>query len=146
MTIKIPEHFFEVQYAGSQYPGLATGLERGANCQHFCYELLRHFGFKIANMRSSDLSEDNEYTSTVHDLRPFDLILFNRSSAAFGAHVGICVGDDAIIHLSKSIGKPIIWGMGQFEKVREYRSVVKIKRPRSNNSIICSVGNVLYGS
>ena len=76
----------------SQLPEVANGLSSGANCQHFCYEILRLFGFEIDPLRSSELWEDLEYSQKVQNPQALDLVLFNSTSESFGAHVGICLG------------------------------------------------------
>ncbi len=127
--IQIPSHFFKTKYDGSQYPGVATGLSNGANCQHFCYVLLRHFEFEIGNFRSSDLWKDTEFTSKISQYQPFDLALFNSTSNPFGAHVAICIGDDKFLHLSKKNGRPIVCSLSDLLNLKEYSVLIGFKRP-----------------
>jgi hypothetical protein len=58
--LAIPISFFNVSYNGSKFPGSKElrGLKQGANCQYFVYELMRYFGYKIKDFRSSELWED----------------------------------------------------------------------------------------
>jgi len=127
--IEIPHHFFATHYADEQIPGVAHDLMSGANCQHFCYEVLRYFGYEIGPMRSSDLWEDKIYTTFTETSQPFDLILFNKTFDPYGAHVGIYVSDRKILHLSKKIDKPVIWEERQFLENNEYKVRIGIKRP-----------------
>ena len=50
----IPPHFLSIRYNGAHYPGSpnTNGLEGRANCQQFAYELLRHNGFSLPDLRS----------------------------------------------------------------------------------------------
>lgn len=63
------------------------GIETGANCRNFGYELLWHFGRHVPNLRSSNLWDDTEYPIVADEYEPLDLLLFNRTRNAWGAHV-----------------------------------------------------------
>ncbi|MGO9602285.1 MAG: NlpC/P60 family protein [Candidatus Binataceae bacterium] len=130
--LRIPARFRNVRYDGSCYPGRAQGLERGANCQHFAYEFLRHHGFEVPNLHSSELWTDAKYSTIARRIRPLDLILFNRTRKAWGAHVGVYLGDKQVLHLCKSAGCPEIWTLDQFAAMPAYRVLVGIKRFRSS--------------
>lgn len=108
---RIPEAFWHVRYVGSRFPGSATTelcpkLASGANCQLYAYEVARHFGLDPLDLRSSELWEDTEATERVSDPQPLDLILFNATADPWGAHVGLWVGDDQVLHLCAEIGYP----------------------------------------
>lgn len=128
----IPARFRNVRYDGKCYPGSRglRGLGRGANCQHYAYEFLRHLGFTVPNLRSSELWADKEFSSRVHRLRRFDLVLFNRKRAAWGAHVGVYLGGSRVLHLCKSIGLPAVWTLDEFAAREEYRTMLGAKRFR----------------
>jgi hypothetical protein len=106
-------------------------LEDGANCQRFAYELLRANGRVISDFRSSDLWDDARDTMRVTALEPLDLMLFNRTPDAWGAHVAVYLGDERAIHLSKQIGVPAIWTLPQFAATRLYRCFIGAKRVRA---------------
>ena len=129
-TILIPENFFNTKYDASKYPGSGNcnGLENGANCQYFAYEILKYFGIIIPDFRSSDLWEDKIYTEVVEDLEPLDLLFFNADKDSYGAHIGVYVGENKVIHLSKEIGKPIIWDLEEFSKIPRYSCFIGAKR------------------
>jgi hypothetical protein len=115
--IKIPDTFWTIPYNGAHYPGGpgVEGLKGGANCQQFAYELLRHNGFVIGNLRSSELWEDATDTVPVAgDLVPGDLLLFNHTRRPWGAHVAVYLGRDQAIHLARHIGKPAVWALSEF--------------------------------
>jgi cell wall-associated NlpC family hydrolase len=134
--IKIPDAFWNVSYDGSRYPGApnVTGVQDGANCQQFAYELLRRNGFSIADLRSSDLWEDSCDTAMVTDnLQPGDLLLFHTTPEAWGAHVALYLGDDRAIHLAKHIGKPVIWKLAEFTDDPRYVCFIGAKRPICRN-------------
>ena len=128
--LTIPARFRVVRYNGSCYPGSPglRGLRRGANCQHFAYELLRHFGFDVPNLRSRELWADRKFSSRVHRLRRLDLVLFNRKRASWGAHVGVYIGGGKVLHLCKSAGRPQVWTLDEFAARSEYRTLLGAKR------------------
>src|SRR5687767_7490333 len=100
-AVDIPDSFWSVRYNGACYPGAASGLAQGANCQLFAYELLRHHGLLLPAFRSSDLWADTEFTEAVSVPEPLDLLLFNKAAEAWGAHVAVYLGDGKAIHLAK---------------------------------------------
>ena len=65
------------------------------------------------------------------ELRPFDLLLFNRTKNPWGAHVAVYLGDDHAIHLSKKHSEPVIWPLAQFRELAEYRAFIGAKRLRT---------------
>jgi cell wall-associated NlpC family hydrolase len=139
--IEVPAHFFSVQYNGRQYPGTKNTYEpfKEANCQLFAYELLRYFGKQIPDFRSSDLWEDELWTYRVSSVKPLDLFLYNSKNKSWGAHVGIYLGGDKIIHLSKEIKHPIIWSHQDFLSNSRYKFFIGAKR-LCNNSLAEEIG------
>lgn len=131
-TIEIPTRFLTVRYDGSRYPGApgVSGVADGANCQQFAYELLRHFGFGVPDVRSSELWADTEQTSPVEALEPFDLLLFSPDGRAWGAHVGVYLGEDRVVHLSKEAGLPEVRDLAWFRATPRYRVLLGAKRCR----------------
>jgi len=126
----IPARFWRVTYDlthDANSPDLAA-MADGANCQNFAYELLRHFGRHVPHFRSSNLWEDTEHTLVADEPRALDLLLFNRTQNAWGAHVALHVGDDQAIHLSKKIGSPTVWPLARFREQAEYRVFIGAKR------------------
>lgn len=130
--LAIPQRFLSVRYEASRYPGApgAAGLQAGANCQRFAYQVLRHFGLTVPPFRSSDLWEDNEHTHRVTRLKALDLLLWNASPSPRGAHVGVYLGEDRAIHLSKQVGKPAVWGLETFLEYERYSFFLGAKRAR----------------
>ena len=128
--LTIPLHFFDVSYNGAHYPGSAKvkGLEGGANCQVFAYELLRYFGLEVPDLRSSELWEDTNYTQQVTELQPLDLLLWNKTENAFGAHVGVYLGNNSVVHLSKENGFPVVWTLDKFLTKPAYNVFIGAKR------------------
>lgn len=126
----IPAHFLTVRYDGARYPGAVgtVGVADGANCQQFAYELLRHFGFVVPDLRSSELWADTEHTVRVESLAPFDLLLFSPAGSAWGAHVGVYLGDEQVIHLAKEAGLPEVRPLAWFCEVPRYRVLLGGKR------------------
>jgi lipoprotein Spr len=131
--LTIPARFHHVRYDGACYPGAegVAGLDGGANCQQFAYELLRHFGFAPPDYRSSELWEDETHAqAVVGELAPCDLLLFNRTPAAWGAHMAVHVGSQLAIHLSQRAGVPVIWKIEDFRLRPEYACFLGAKRVR----------------
>jgi lipoprotein Spr len=127
--IEIPERFWDAVYNGAHFPGApgASGLEGGANCQQFAYELLRQFGRAIPDFRSSELWADDAYTAVASDLRPLDLLLFNDKPDPFGAHVAVYLGGERAIHLCQAVGRPEVWTLEQFRAMPRYAVFIGAK-------------------
>jgi lipoprotein Spr len=64
----------------------------------------------------------------VSDHQPLDLLLFNRTQKAWGAHVALCVGEGEAIHLSKKLSAPVVWPIAHFAEQPEYRVLIGAKR------------------
>lgn len=128
--IEVPERFLGVPYKGAHYPGSpkTDGLVGGANCQTFAYELLKHFGLNPPQYRSSEFWADEEFTERVEELQPLDLLLWNKTLDAWGAHVGVYLGERQAIHLSKEVGESVIWSMETFLEQPLYRVFIGAKR------------------
>ncbi|MCP9205837.1 hydrolase [Streptomyces cucumeris] len=129
----LPAALWSVPYAGARHPGSAAvrerpGLAAGANCQLFAYAVLRHFGLRPPALRSSELWDDAESTVRVTTPRPLDLLLFNATDDAFGAHLGVWAGPEAILHLCAEVGRPTVWTPAAFAARPRYRTLVGIKR------------------
>lgn len=131
---EIPERFWQIRYDPHHDPDTPAlpDLSESPNCQNFAYALLDHFGFQISPFRSSNLWEDRSETDLVEDeLRPLDILLFNRTQNPWGAHVALYLGDDRVIHLSKKQSEPVIWPLAQFQELAEYRTFIGAKRLRN---------------
>ncbi|MEU8826673.1 hydrolase [Streptomyces sp. NPDC048636] len=129
----LPAELRSVRYAAARHPGSRAvaerpGLAEGANCQLFAYAVLRHFGLRPPALRSSDLWADTATTACVTTPRPLDLLLFNATEDAFGAHLGVWAGPDAILHLCAEVGRPAVWPPAAFAARPRYRTLVGIKR------------------
>ncbi|WP_369214279.1 hydrolase [Streptomyces flavofungini] len=133
ITARLPAAFFSVPYAGARFPGAQAvaerpGLAAGANCQVFAYAVLEHFGLAPAALRSSELWEDTGTTAHVSAPEPLDLLLFNASARAYGAHVGVWAGDDAVLHLCAEVGRPAVWSLADFAARSRYGVLLGAKR------------------
>ncbi len=131
--IELPDAFWEVRYVGARYPGAPVvrknpGLDEGANCQLFAYEVLRHFGLEPPELRSSELWADTTSTQRVTVPRPLDLVLVNATRDAWGAHIGVWAGDDQVLHLCAEVGRPALWSPAMFAARPSYRVLVGYKR------------------
>lgn len=130
---RLPAAFWTVPYVGSRFPGSSEvaahpSLEKGANCQLFAYEVLRHFRLAPPDLRSSELWADTRATARVPVAEPLDLVLFNATDDAYGAHVGVWMNEGRVLHLCSEIGRPALWEMTEFAKRQRYRVLVGIKR------------------
>lgn len=130
LPFELPERFHSVSYKSECYPGAKgmDGLKNGANCQQYAYELLRHFGYFVPDLRSSDLWEDKEHTRKIEALEVFDLVLLNHNNQSWGAHIGIYSGENRILHLSKRIGIPALEALDVMMAREEYRHYIGAKR------------------
>lgn len=126
----IPDFLMHLKYDGSKHPGNTKVLElkESANCQVFAYALLHYYGIQIPPFRSSELWTDECHTKVVSIFQPLDLLLFNDNPNSWGAHVGVYLGDDQVIHLSKVIGKPIVWDLTTFGQYAKYQCFIGAKR------------------
>ena len=127
----LPSWVWQVPYDGSRVPGAAArdSWRDGANCQLFAYGVLALHGFQVADLRSDELWADSASTELVGTPRPLDLVLFGPDEQPYGAHVGLVVGDDAVLHLCKEVGRPVVWSWGEFAQRLAYRVVIGFKRP-----------------
>ncbi|MGW8552263.1 cell wall hydrolase [Streptomyces tubercidicus] len=154
---RLPEELRNVTYSGARHPGAATpecpsyaasgaagasghpapgpfaDLARGANCQLYAYAVLRHFGLLIPPLRSAELWADARATHRVDRPRPLDLVLFDGGPAegrppGYGAHVGVHLGPDQVLHLCREAGRPAVWRYADFAARPRYRRFLGIKR------------------
>lgn len=129
----IPAHFWHLEYDQNhdRNSPILPSILQSPNCQNFAYALLQHFGYSISPFRSSDLWVDTKETLVVTDeLAALDLLLFNRTSNPWGAHVALHLGKGAAIHLCKKESKPVIWSFPEFQTLPEYRTFIGAKRLR----------------
>jgi len=130
-----PAWVWTVRYHGAGYPGAASPSPAagGANCQRYAYEVLGLFGHRVPQHRSSELWADQNDYDTIADgeFQPLDLLLFNPTIDPFGAHVGVYMGPDQILHLSREVGVPAVWTIAQFTDRDRYRVLLGAKRIRS---------------
>jgi hypothetical protein len=100
----------------------------GANCQRYAYGVLSLFGLRCPPLRSSDLWADQAATLVAAEPRPLDLVLFSGSGDAYGAHLGVWMADDQVLHLSAQVGSPAAWSLDEFGRYPRYATVVGFKR------------------
>lgn len=103
-------------------------MAQGANCQLFAYALLEFYGLEAPPWRSSELWDDTQLSCRATVLAPLDLLLWNRTPEAWGAHVGVYLGEGYAAHLSKAAGVPLSWPLGAFAQRPEYRVRLGAKR------------------
>lgn len=125
-----PKDIEVIPYVLSAGPTTTTPSSwmEGSNCQRFAYGVLALFDLECPPLRSSNLWEDTESTTLVDNPQPLDLVLFNSSEEPFGAHVGIYMAPDQVLHLSQEIGRPAVWSFDEFAERPRYSTVIGIKR------------------
>lgn len=123
-----PTWLATVPYLGSAHPRAAsssTSIEDGANCQRYAYAVLAEFGLHVPPVRSSDLLEHPGLVRVdAAELVPLDLVLLNGTVTAYGAHVGIHLAADQVLHLCAEIGRPAVWSYADFARRHRYRRLV----------------------
>ena len=129
-VFKIPERFTDIRYNTQRIPGVEkqSDLSLGANCQVYAYELLRHYGKSPPLLRSSELWSDEQFTQKVSDYEFLDLMLYNNTLDAYGAHVGVYINDGLVLHLSKEIGCPAIQKHEALLLNKKYTYSIGVKR------------------
>ncbi|QLH24793.1 hydrolase [Streptomyces sp. Rer75] len=133
LAARLPDRFWSVPYVGARFPGSPAVAERpdlaeGANCQLFAYAVLRHHGLEPPALRSGELWADSATTTRVTAPRPLDLLLFNATDDAYGAHVGVWAGPDQVLHLCAEAGLPAVWPLSAFAARPRYRTLIGVKR------------------
>jgi len=110
-----------------QVPGIGSPAA-GANCQVYAYAVLALFGRRVPPHRSSELWSDAELVHVPRDeAADLDLVLFNRTSDPWGAHVAVVMGS-GLLHLCREIGVPAVWAWRDFAERDEYREIVGLVR------------------
>ena len=129
-TLYIPKHFYQVKYVGARIPGVKnqSDLSLGANCQVFAYELLKANHLIPENLRSSELWRDIRYSRRVQQFKALDLMLYNNKASAFGAHMGVYLGEGRVFHLSQDIGYPEIALHSHLQQRPKYTIYIGAKR------------------
>jgi hypothetical protein len=125
-----PPGIWDVPYVGSASPGRVPpgAWLTGANCQVFAYGFLSLFGIACPPLPSSRLWRDRDATVVVSEPQPLDLALFNATDDPFGAHLGVWMAPDEIVHLCKEVGHPMVWPLEEFSRRARYDTIVGFKR------------------
>lgn len=122
-------------FGGPVGSGGFADLAGGANCQRYAYAVLRHFGLGVPPLRSAELWADTRATRRAGRPRPLDLVLFDAGPngdrpEGYGAHVGVHLGPDAVLHLCREVGRPAVWCYADFAARTRYARFLGIKRVR----------------
>ncbi|MFF9479815.1 cell wall hydrolase [Streptomyces sp. NPDC014733] len=141
----LPAALRDIAYSAARHPGAmspdgpspegngAPGPPVGANCQLYAYAVLYHHGLVAPPLRSSELWADTVATRRVTVARPLDLVLFDGGPVAgrpegYGAHVGVHLGPDRVLHLCKEVGRPAVWCYAEFAARARYARRLGFKR------------------
>jgi hypothetical protein len=119
-----------MRYDARCWPGSTVQLDGRGNCQTFAYAVLRHFGRVIPDFRSRELWLDEKFTFEAAPYAALDIVLFGATHEAYGAHLGIHVGDERVLHLSKHVGIPAVWTLDELARNPRYRVRIGAKRTR----------------
>jgi hypothetical protein len=125
-----PVNVWSVPYellAGPSGGGPESWLD-GSNCQRFAYGVLNLFGLNCPPLRSSNLWEEESVTKVVDRPTPLDLVFFGASPDPYGAHLGVWMAPDEILHLCSEVGVPAVWSMEEFAERPRYKWVIGFKR------------------
>ncbi|GAB3615091.1 hydrolase [Humibacter ginsengisoli] len=107
-------------------------IDAGANCQRYAYAVLELFDRRIPPHCSSQLWEDEILSHPErNDAQDLDLVLFNDSPSAWGAHVAIVAGD-RLLHLCAEEGRPAFWFWNDFATRPRYKHMVGLVRVAGN--------------
>lgn len=130
IAITIPQIFYEVTYQSKRIPGVPNqeDLSLGANCQVFAYELLHVNGVKVPNVRSSELWADTQFSFVPDRFKALDLMLYNATPQAYGAHVAVYIGAGNVMHLSLKNYKAQIIAHSEMLTQAEYAIFIGAKR------------------
>lgn len=126
-----PSWVWDAPYDGTRHPQSRpfSPVSAGANCQRYAYSILALFDLCAPPLRSSELWSAIELEPVTSDsIRPLDLVLFNSSQNPYGAHVGVAMPQDEILHLCKEIGRPAIWPLSSFERRERYKTFLGGRR------------------
>lgn len=125
-----PEGIWSMPYESTAGPSdeVSSSWLLASNCQRFAYGVLSLFGRDCPPLRSSNLWDDVESTMEVTEPVPLDLVLFNATDDSFGAHLGVWMAPDEVLHLCKEVGIPTVWSIAEFTKRPRYRKIVGFKR------------------
>jgi len=125
-----PESLWSTPYVAAAVPGrghFATWLG-GSNCQSFAYGVVSLFGLVVPPLRSSELWADADATVAVEEPKCLDLVLLNSTKDSWGAHVGVWMTPDEILHLCAEVGYPTVWSQREFASRPRYETIVGYKR------------------
>jgi hypothetical protein len=121
-----PNWVVTVPYVGSAHPQSENNapISVGANCQRFAYAVLGLFGRNLPPHRSSELWEDSTFDHVTRShIRDLDLVLFNSTADAWGAHVAVALGG-RLLHLCAEAGRPALWQWTDFAARKRYATLV----------------------
>lgn len=126
----IPQVYYQVHYNSKRIPGVKQqeNLSLGANCQVFAYAVLKYFGKSLPDFRSSELWDDDIFTLSVDKFWPLDIMLYHSVPKAYGAHVGLYLGDGKVLHLSRANRIPKIETHEQLVAQEKYQFFIGAKR------------------
>lgn len=134
-TIKLPEWYMDIKYNPKIVPDWKKQdiISTWSNCQVYAYELLRLNNKNVPDYRSSELWEDTIYSNIVSwEYEPLDILFFNKENNPYGAHLGIYIWNNKVLHNSKDIWKPAISEFGYFQEIEKYKICIWAKRFRNN--------------
>jgi cell wall-associated NlpC family hydrolase len=115
----------------------------GANCQRYAYAVVALFGRYVPRLRSSELWSAAELEPVASGaIRPLDLVLFNSTRNPYGAHVGVAMPDDEVLHLCSEVGRPAVWPLAAFGQRERYKTLLGGLRARTGAT---AVGAALSG-
>ena len=107
-----------------------------ANCQVYAYEILRYNTIFVPDFRSRELWDDSEYSRVIpSEFEPLDILFFNKTNDPWGAHLGVYIWNNKVLHNSKDIWFPTIFDIEDFKKIHSYSCFLWGKRLKQNFEI-----------
>ena len=124
---QLPSGLADVVFNSRMTPGRRPEacLAAGRNCQRFAYAVLDRVGRGVPPLRSSELWNDTQFTERVECPQTLDLALFGPTHDPWGAHVGVVINVNSVLHLGED-GKPAVWTFEEF--AHRYRTCLGFER------------------
>ena len=130
-NIKLPPWYMDIKYNPKIIPyWICHDIQLSwANCQVYAYEILRFNDLFVPDLRSSELWSDSKDSTTISDnYELLDILFSNENNDSWGAHLGLYIWENKVLHNSKDIWWPAIFDIWDFTKINKYSCFLWGKR------------------
>lgn len=113
---------------GRRYQFAASSPDRGFDCSGLVRYVLKSVGVELPHNAARIAHEGEHVDADSANMRPGDLLLFDRGRSTRISHVGIYVGDGRMIHASTSQRRVVetrVPGRGSSLNLRTVRRVLR---------------------